>query len=70
MNLIQDAYVRHVLVRFTGRTQRGATAVEYGLLLALIVLVAFGGMVAYGEQVAVLYGELDRIAQTAFPGRP
>jgi Flp pilus assembly pilin Flp len=41
-----------------GDTRRGATAVEYGLLLALIVVVVIGAMQAFGTSSSALYDKL------------
>jgi pilus assembly protein Flp/PilA len=43
-----------LLTRFA-KEQRGATAIEYGLIAALIVLVVVGGMGATGASVGDLY---------------
>jgi Flp pilus assembly pilin Flp len=42
----------------TGRGQRGVTAVEYGMLLALIVGVIFAVVVRLGDNTRVLYCEM------------
>ena len=39
--------VKHLILRFCGN-ERGATAVEYGLLLGLMVLALIGGLTAVG----------------------
>ncbi len=52
-----------VLHQRFGVTERGATAVEYGVLLSLIVVVAFGGMQAFGNSVSDLYLAFNTIVQ-------
>ena len=47
--------VRRHLRRRLGGSQRGATAVEYGLPLALIVVVAFGAMAGFGQENQEVY---------------
>ena len=39
--------LRHLILKFTGDT-RGASAVEYGLLLGLLVIALVGGITAVG----------------------
>jgi Flp pilus assembly pilin Flp len=45
-----------------GDMRRGATAVEYGLLLALIVAVVMGAMQAFGTNSSALYDKLAHLA--------
>lgn len=40
--------VRHLVLKFSG-DQRAATAVEYGLLLGLLVIALIGGVSAVGS---------------------
>jgi len=54
--LLLRAYV--AVVHRMGDTRRGATAVEYGLLLALIVVVVLGAMQVFGTNSAALYDKL------------
>ena len=44
-----------------GDTRRGATAVEYGLLLALVATVIMGAVIAFGGANANLYTKLADI---------
>jgi pilus assembly protein Flp/PilA len=37
-------------IRRLGKDERGATAVEYGLILALIFLAMIGAVIAFGQQ--------------------
>lgn len=55
--------VRRHLRRRLGGSQRGATAVEYGLLLALIVVVAFGAMAGFGQENQEVYRAFTRIME-------
>jgi pilus assembly protein Flp/PilA len=51
----------NLLARFA-KDQRGATAIEYGLIAALIVLCIFGGIGATGVSLGDLYrATFDRI---------
>lgn len=38
-------------------SERGATAVEYGLLIAVIALFIIGGMVLLSDQISALFGD-------------
>jgi pilus assembly protein Flp/PilA len=43
--------------------QRGATAVEYGLILALVFLAVMGGVAALGDSVRGRWGDIaDRVS--------
>ena len=44
------------LIRSLIRDEEGATMVEYGLLVALIAMVAFAGVSALGINISTLYG--------------
>ncbi|WP_341208882.1 Flp family type IVb pilin [uncultured Sphingomonas sp.] len=50
----------HALVRQT----RAATAVEYGLIVAMIALTAIGGMSAIGQPVTGLFASIQAYLQT------
>jgi pilus assembly protein Flp/PilA len=43
------------LVKFQNRDERGATAVEYGLMVALIAIVIIGAVTALGDQISSLF---------------
>jgi pilus assembly protein Flp/PilA len=45
-------------LRMLGVNQRGATAIEYGLLAALIAVASIGGMEALGGGVGGKWGQL------------
>ena len=53
-----QSHSRHLLQRLLA-VERGATAVEYGLLVALIAAVIIGSVVALGPVVADLYEEVQ-----------
>ncbi len=58
--LLLRAYV--AVVHRMGDTRRGATAVEYGLLLALVVAVAMSAITMFGSSTAGLFTKLSTIA--------
>ena len=45
-------------LRLLGANQRGATAIEYGLIVALIAVASIGGLQALGGGVGGKWGEL------------
>jgi pilus assembly protein Flp/PilA len=50
-------------IRKLGQDQRGATAVEYGLILALIFLAMIAGVRAFAEQTITMWqGVADNVA--------
>ena len=55
--------VRETL-RMLGVNQRGATAIEYGLIVALIAVAAVGGMEALGGGSAGMWGKILTKADT------
>jgi pilus assembly protein Flp/PilA len=50
------------------KEQRGATAIEYGLIAALIVLVVLAGMGATGTSIGDIYRATINIAVVALAG--
>ena len=56
--------IRHILRRLC-RDNRGATAIEYGLICALIVVAMMGGLQALGGGVGGKWGKLSNSIQTA-----
>ena len=52
------------LLRALARQTRAATAVEYGLIVALIALSAVGGMSAIGQPVTGMFGSINAYLQT------
>ena len=55
--------IRKVL-RLLGANQRGATAIEYGLIAALIAVAAMGGMQALGGGSSGMWGRILAKANT------
>ena len=47
----------HRFYRFC-RDEKGATAVEYGLILALVFLAMIGGVVAFGQQTISMWTDV------------
>lgn len=47
------------------RSERGASMVEYGLLVVLIAIVALVAVAAMGEQTSTLYSEINSGLETA-----
>jgi Flp pilus assembly pilin Flp len=58
--LAMRAYV--AVVSRLGDTRRGATAVEYGLLLAFVAGICISAITLFGGATAGLYGKLFTIA--------
>ena len=54
-------------LRKLGADQRGATAIEYGLIVALITIAAMGGMQTLGGGVGGMWGKLSNVANTYMP---
>jgi pilus assembly protein Flp/PilA len=53
-----------MILRMLGANQRGATAIEYGLIAALIAVAALGGMQALGGGSQGMWGRILQNAQT------
>ena len=54
--------------RFLGRFRRddsGATALEYGLILALIFLVILTGVTAFGDATSTMYEDISTAISSA-----
>ena len=51
-------------LRMLGADQRGATAIEYGLIAALIVIAMIGGLQSLGGGVGGMWGKLDNVDRT------
>jgi pilus assembly protein Flp/PilA len=49
--------------------QRGATAIEYGLILALVFLAMVGAVQGFGLQVTTLFNNVSSTSVTAMQGR-
>jgi pilus assembly protein Flp/PilA len=52
-------------MRGLGRAQKAATAVEYGLILALIVLAIMGVLLALGTTTTAMWNNVSTKVQTA-----
>lgn len=50
---------QHVVDAVQGRKERGATMVEYALLVGLIALVAIGGVTIFGSDLSVFFTSLS-----------
>jgi pilus assembly protein Flp/PilA len=50
-----------------GANERGATAIEYGLLTALIAVACIGGMQNLGGGVGGMWGRLSNTMNTYMP---
>ena len=55
------------MMRMLGADQRGATAIEYGLIVALIAVAAMGGMQSLGGGVGGMWGKLSADMNTYMP---
>ena len=54
-------------LRTLGANQRGATAIEYGLIAALIVLAMMAGLQSLGGGVGGMWGKLGDTANNYMP---
>ena len=52
------------MLRMLGANERGATAIEYGLICALIVVAMMGGLTALGGGTNGMWGKLATIVST------
>lgn len=59
--MITRFIVRHLVSRFV-RDERGATMLEYGLLVGLIAIVAIAGMTAFGGSINTMFSGLSDTA--------
>jgi len=50
-----------------GADQRGATAIEYGLIAALIVIAMMSGLSSLGGGVGGMWGKLSNTTNTYLP---
>ena len=55
------------ILRMLGADERGATAIEYGLICALIAVAAIGGMQQLGGGVGGKWGNLSSTMNTYMP---
>jgi pilus assembly protein Flp/PilA len=58
--------IRKILRRF-GADERGATAIEYGLIASLIVIAMMTGLESMGGGVGGMWGKLGNSANTYMP---
>ena len=58
--------IRHML-RKLGADRRGATAIEYGLIAALIVIAMMTGLQSLGGGVGGMWGKLGNTTNTYMP---
>ena len=52
------------LFRTLGADQRGATAIEYGLIAALIIIAMMGGLTALGGKSGGMWGGIQSNVET------
>jgi pilus assembly protein Flp/PilA len=55
------------MLRMLCAEQRGATAIEYGLIAALIILAMVGGLQSLGGGIGGMWGKLGNTANTYMP---
>jgi pilus assembly protein Flp/PilA len=55
------------ILRTLGANQRGATAIEYGLIVALIAVASIGGMQKLGGGVGGMWGKLSGTMSNVMP---
>ena len=55
------------ILRKLSANERGATAIEYGLICALIAVAAIGGMQSLGGGVGGMWGKLSNTTNTYMP---
>ena len=55
------------ILRMLGADARGATAIEYGLICALITVAAIGGMQTLGGGVGGMWGKLSNTTNSYMP---
>jgi pilus assembly protein Flp/PilA len=58
--------IRRIL-RMLGADERGATAIEYGLIAALIVIAMISGLQSLGGGVGGMWGKIGDSANTYMP---
>ena len=54
------------LIRQFQTDESGATAIEYGLIIAVLSLVIVSGVGAVGNEMQRMFGDQDRALQQAF----
>jgi pilus assembly protein Flp/PilA len=58
--------IRHILRKLSADS-RGATAIEYGLIAALIVIAMMSGLQSLGGGVGGMWGKLSNTTNTYMP---
>jgi len=53
------------LLRMLGANQRGATAIEYGLIAALIIVAMMGGLSMLGGSTGAMWGKLQAAVEAS-----
>jgi len=51
----------------SNRSDEGATAVEYGLMVALIAVVIIGAVMALGDNISAMFGGVSEEVTTVTP---
>lgn len=54
------------LIRRFFADRKGATAIEYGLIIAVLSLVIVGGIGQAGDAISEMFADQDRAVQNAF----
>lgn len=57
-----------VLIRFL-KDESGATAIEYGLIAALISVTIIGGLNSFGSQTEIMYGKIETAVVSAIQSK-
>lgn len=57
--------MRHKILRFLN-DEAGATAIEYGLIVAVLSLAIIGGVGTAGNSLSAMFSDQDRALQQAF----
>ena len=55
------------ILRMLGADERGATAIEYGLIAALIVIAMMAGLNSMGGGVGGMWGKIGAAANNSMP---
>lgn len=58
MNAVLSTVISFFANRFAGQKERGATAVEYGLLVALIAVVIIAGVTLLGDNLLAMFNDI------------
>ena len=55
-------------IRRLGSDETGVTAIEYGLIAALVAVIIVGAFATLGPELTRLFGEIETAIQDANPG--